>query len=90
MDTRSPEVSQSLELKLRQAQVAYQQALKDYRRLMNISRITSDLRDPGFADGQHALAKALRIHRHARQKYERSLQEFTDYVLNGKLPKKAS
>jgi hypothetical protein len=87
METRSPELLESLERKLREAQASYLRAMQEYRRLMSTSRSTSDLNDPGFVDGQHALSKALRIHRHARVRYERRLQDFTEYVLNGTPPK---
>ena len=52
---------------------------------MNLSKMTSDLRDPGFLDGRHALTRALKLHRHARQNYESALQQFTEYILNGRL-----
>lgn len=88
MEIRSTEVTAALETKVRQAEAAYQRARQEYQRLITLSRMTHDLADPGFMDGQHALAKALKIHRHARENYERALQQFTDYILNGKPPER--
>lgn len=86
METRSTEVTTALEAKVRHAEAAYRHAREEYQRLMNIARVVAGPRDPGFVDGQHALSKALKIHRHARQNYEHALQQFTEYILNGKLP----
>jgi hypothetical protein len=82
-------VAESLREKLHEAQAAYERARDEYKRLMNISRETSSLDDPGLVDGMHAVRRALVIHRQARVVYEQALKAFTDFVLEGKVPPRA-
>jgi hypothetical protein len=83
MQGESFTLSLSLEAKVRRAQVAYQRAVEEYRRLSAIARDTISPDDPGFADGQFALRRAIQIERRARREYEQALREFTEFVLNG-------
>jgi len=80
------EVSKRLYRKLDNARQSYQRAIAEYRDLMAISAQTADAKDPGLIDGNHAMRRAMQVHRLARLQYENALREFTDFVLNGKVP----
>lgn len=80
------EVSEQLRRKLEDAKASYERARIEYQRLMNIATATVDYADPGRLDGKQALRQAIRIHAYARGQYERALTNFTDFVLQGKLP----
>ncbi|PWU03483.1 MAG: hypothetical protein C5B51_18875 [Terriglobia bacterium] len=86
MNAPREEISLSLRRRLEEAQAAYQRATTEYRRLTSISAATEHPEDPGLVDGTFALRQAMRLHRHARLKYERALKEFTDFILSGKMP----
>lgn len=86
MSGRSADILASLEQRIRDAQTAYQLSMAEYRRLMGIAADTAGPRDPAFIDGHHAMSQALRIQGRARRNYEQALQDFTEYVLSGKLP----
>ena len=54
-------ISDSLHRRLDDAKAEYQLAKAEYFWLMDISRATADLNDPGFVDGTQASRQALNI-----------------------------
>jgi hypothetical protein len=90
MGTRAIDLSISLKRKLADAQAEYQRASAECQRLMCIAADIRGLDDTGNVDGHHALSQALKIHRHARLKYETALREFTEYILSGKAPPRSA
>lgn len=69
---------------LDEAQAAYKRAKVEYQRLMAISKDACALKDSALADGNLELRQAMRVHFEARMKYQRALQEFMGFILNGK------
>lgn len=86
MSTFPDTAGEELRRKAEDAKAAYLRAKGEYEQLMAISAETANINDPGFVDGTAALLRALKVHTHARERYQQALRDLTEYILDGKLP----
>jgi hypothetical protein len=77
-----PELAEIWRARLDKAKASYDVAVAEFRRLSEEYKA----RDLPLGDAGFALRRAIQVENDARQRYAKVLQEFTELVVNGKLP----